>query len=272
MDEPRIEPESDAENPGIGDYYAGVCLVALVLMAVSLDRVLSARSGFLPVIPLAIGAVAVLFRLTSGPPIILILVTGLVITKAPRDMSHVMTGQPFVVARTTLFQLMLAASALAFTVAFYRRIALESGIFPPDRRRAPATKPGSKPEPLPAPRRAARLSTPAELVWLLIILSICTATGFFLWLALDRIPPPNDLLLDEDRVQWRLLVVAYLIVLCGACGSVLIGYVARARATPTQNMLYLHDQLWRETRIEQDRANRWLVWARSREQRRKEKS
>jgi hypothetical protein len=46
--------------------------------------------------------------------------------------------------------------------------------------------------------------------------------------------------------------------------------LGRRRAPTEENLLYLQDQLWQQTRHEQATLNRWLVWARLRWQRRKE--
>jgi len=51
-----------------------------------------------------------------------------------------------------------------------------------------------------------------------------------------------------------------------------LAYTKRALASSPENLLFLLEQLWRETRREQSRANRWLTWARLRAQRRKERS
>jgi len=57
-----------------------------------------------------------------------------------------------------------------------------------------------------------------------------------------------------------------------AAGSAVLAYARQASATPEEALLYLQDQVWRDTRCEQSRINRWLVWARLRWQRRKERS
>jgi hypothetical protein len=39
--------------------------------------------------------------------------------------------------------------------------------------------------------------------------------------------------------------------------------------SPEEAALYLQDELWRQTRREQARLNRWLAWAEKREARRR---
>ncbi len=50
-----------------------------------------------------------------------------------------------------------------------------------------------------------------------------------------------------------------------------LSYAKQCRASDTESRMFLQEQLWRETRREQSRANRWLTWARLRAQRSKEK-
>jgi hypothetical protein len=53
--------------------------------------------------------------------------------------------------------------------------------------------------------------------------------------------------------------------------AALLRYLALRRMTPPEAGLYLQDVLWRETRREQRRLNRWLAWAWLRRRRREER-
>ena len=55
----------------------------------------------------------------------------------------------------------------------------------------------------------------------------------------------------------------FLIVVFGV-----IAYLGQRRLTPDEAELYLQDELWRQTRREQSRLNRWLAWAVQRRKRR----
>jgi hypothetical protein len=112
----------------------------------------------------------------------------------------------------------------------------------------------------------------AELTPLLMTVPVCCLAGYFLWLLLVRVPQPPELPLSKFRDEWGLLVLCWFLATAGLVGSLVTGYLDRARASPGQNLLYLQDQLWRQTRREQGRLNRWLVAARLRGQRRKEKA
>ena len=50
--------------------------------------------------------------------------------------------------------------------------------------------------------------------------------------------------------------------------SGLIAYLGQYRLTADEAALYLQDELWRQTRREQSRINRWLAWAVQRHKRR----
>ena len=50
----------------------------------------------------------------------------------------------------------------------------------------------------------------------------------------------------------------------------MLAYLHQARAGPAASLLYLQDQLWQQTRREQNRINRWLTAARLWWQKKKE--
>jgi hypothetical protein len=246
--------------------------VALVLIVVALDRLLPGARLQLTAIPLVLGALALLFRFTSGPPLVVLLLAGLIMTQVSPEFFLFPVGRPVIVAETIAYRVLLAAAVLAFVIAFYRRLAIQSGVFPPDRRRAPAAKRGRKPAPLPQVKRSAESVTLAELAALLPVLIGSAAAGFFVWLALNRVSPPEGVFAERELNQWRLIVICCAIIACGVCALIPVTYLNRARGSATQNLLYLQDVLWRETRKEQGRINRWLARVRMRRRRLKETS
>jgi hypothetical protein len=272
MDNPESVSADDAADRGSAAAYSGVCLATLVVLVVGLDRLRPGASSLVPAIPLLIGAVALFFRFTSGPPFVLVILSGVIMYTLRGDTRVLPGGPPGFVAEYFAHRLIICAAALIFVIAFYRRLAIESSIFPPDRRKVPLPRTAATLAPLPPVQRGSQLVTSTELVSSLVVVGLSCISGFVLWMALNQIKPPRSLLLDENRVQWRLLVVCWVLVAAGAIGWVVLGYIDRARATPAQNLLFLQDQLWRETRTEQNRIHRWLVWTRFRGQRRKEKS
>jgi hypothetical protein len=271
MEERPLEEEGADESGGIAPYYTGICMVALVLMAVALDSLLGSTSRFVQLIPIGVGAVALRFQLGTGPLLLLALVSGLLFAGSPRELVAVSSGSPRVLAWLFGYRLLLAASSLAFTIAYWRLLSLETEIFPPDRRKKSAVNLLQKSSSDHQSARAAQSTSSAELVSMVFALAFSTLAGYLIWLGLDRLSAPVELQIGEDAPQWRLLVVACAIVIIGVCGGVAVGFLNRATATPRQNLLYLQDQLWRETRSDQGRVNRWLARARMKMRRKKEK-
>jgi hypothetical protein len=99
----------------------------------------------------------------------------------------------------------------------------------------------------------------------LAVLASLVAT-VWLWGAIKGSEPPYKGL----QVVWQGVTLLWLFGLPMLFFTAVLGYVRRARATAQENRVFLQDQLWRETRREQSRNNRWLMWARLRAQRRKE--
>ncbi len=88
---------------------------------------------------------------------------------------------------------------------------------------------------------------------------------FWDWLAAQR---P---LVDFGLVTWRLLILFWLLALGLLLTSALLAYLKQALASAESSLIYLQDQLWRQTRREQSRINRWLVGVRLRRQRKEER-
>jgi hypothetical protein len=76
--------------------------------------------------------------------------------------------------------------------------------------------------------------------------------------------------LELSPVAWRNVSYFWAFVMVVSLCVAVFRYLGRSGARPEENLLYLQDQLWRQTRHEQSTLNRWLVWARLRWQRRKE--
>lgn len=120
---------------------------------------------------------------------------------------------------------------------------------------------------LPEPREAAPV-TSTELTALLAAVPIWCVIGYVLLRMSSMIPPPELPL--SVRGEWSMLLLCMTLGISVASVTLASSYLARVRATPMQSLLYLQDQLWRETRREQSRMNRWLVRARLRRQHQQE--
>ncbi len=77
------------------------------------------------------------------------------------------------------------------------------------------------------------------------------------WMMEEGVPP-----LDMRSEVWRVLRIAWIALASTAATGIVAGYLRRTMATPEESLLYLQDELWRQTRREQSSLNRWLTWAR----------
>lgn len=149
---------------------------------------------------------------------------------------------------------LLALGVLIYAAAQYRLQGLTWRLFPRVRQRKapPATK---KEEEM--ARRSPGLVTASEVVMMLAGLALCGIAAALFWDWLQG--QETDLVILDTA--WQGILVVWLVggaVLVIAAG---LRYLALRRLTAAEARLYLQDVLWRETRGEQRRLNRWLAWA-----------
>jgi hypothetical protein len=274
VDEPKLAPEEDVQDFTADQMYMVLCLVALILTVVGLGDL-----GDLAIIPFVLGVLAVYFRWTSVPVVWLLVLAIMTAVQSQNATLHQFGGRnvpsSWVLAsqRSGLaVQLLTCAAALVFTVGYCRRLVLLDGAFPGDARNAPPAVSDGRHAALKPARRDNAAGTAAGLMPVVLAAPVCCAVGYTLWMFLVQVPVPEEVQLSRLHYEWGLLVLCWAVGVAGAVGSVVTGYLERARATPEESLLYLQDQLWLETRREQGRLNRWLVWSRLRGQRRKEKA
>jgi hypothetical protein len=277
-DTPQEREQSTQERA-----YAVICLVALFLVVVvmMLDGM-----GVWSVLPMLIGGVAFLLRWRSGPPLVLFVFLWM----APTRFQHALEPDTFMSAilnstaslgnhagrwwdlSASLEDVILCAALLTYTAACYRALSLSHSIFPPDSRRPPGTsKDQGKAVLAPAsallvPRPAQPVNT-SELPFLLVVLSGAVLLGLLVWFLSGFLRPEFEM---KPAAAWRNVVFFWAFVLVVSLSVAFFRYLGRRGAPTEENLLYLQDQLWRQTRHEQSVVNRWLVWARLRGQRRKE--
>jgi hypothetical protein len=258
--------------------YAVICLVSLLLVVVllMLDGI-----GVWSVLPMLVGGVAFLLRWRSGPPLVLFIVLWMAPTQFPNGyepaifISAIKVWPDLSLRRidptVSLEDVILCAALLAYTAACYRSLALSHSILPPDYRRSrrPTRGPAKRP---PAPQPGPLLPRPGEPAsqWevpvLFAALGASALGGLVLWALSGFVPG----WLGLSPTVLRNAGYFWVCVLVVSLGLAFFRYQARRRAPPEENLLYLQDQLWRQTRTEQGVVDRWLVWARQRGQRRKE--
>jgi hypothetical protein len=162
----------------------------------------------------------------------------------------------------------LCAAVLAYSAGQYRLLALTHSVFPVEARGRPA-RGGKWSAPAGArQRRSPHLPRSWEMIALVIAAAAWAVAVSLFWLVLSVFPAPLEL----SHGLWRGLLLIFSVGLTTAVLGAAAAYVNWLTTSPTEHLLFLQDQAWRETRREQNQINRWLTWARLRGQRRKEKT
>jgi hypothetical protein len=237
--------------------YTLLCLAALFLLVVYLA---DGGLGWWSLLPALIGGVALLALWSIGPPLVLLSLAGLILANARSHWRSPYWARDKV---PTMMDLILCAAVLAYVLGHYRLLSLMRHVFPLDPRRLPGSGFVD-----PARRRSANLVGAREMARLLMALPLwtCLSVVFWYWMMEEEIP------LGMPREVWQTLrlVWAGLVVVAGT--GIVAGYLRQTLATPEESLLYLQDQLWRQTRREQGSLNRWLAWARLRARQGRERS
>jgi hypothetical protein len=270
-------------------YYFFICLAALLLLQV----VLLARPKpswalwmrrYLPLFdlwPVLLGGAGLLLRWRTSPLLLLFLLSGLLFLSAPPSLHD------------PIQDMVLCASVLAFVAGHYRLQSLQHTVFPRDPRQRAGTR-NPKRLNLASRQRSGRLVSMEELTFFLLVVLLWVGLATFGSSLVEpvRYPPTTD----YNRYWWRDVIsdptgqamtgglevlVEYvwrlgrLLWLLGAgvlVVSVLLNHVLFRRQSREEAALFLQDVVWKETRREQRRINRWLAWVRLRQQRGKEQS
>jgi hypothetical protein len=212
--------------------------------------------GMLVFLPFVVGTFAVITRWAAGPALVVITLVIIMMTRSRISARGVLE-----------FDLLLSASLMLYVIGQFRLQGLARGLFAEEARDKSPWK--LKDEPV---IRYARTPPPGEALWVAVAAAVWAGLGFILWTALARLTRPTGLFVSEgERKIARIVFVCWLGGMLLALAAAGLGYLSRRRASPEESLLYLQDQLWRETRHEQDVLNRWLVWRRLRAQRRREK-
>ncbi len=244
-------------HPAVRNYMLW-CLAALFLVVVCL-----AGRGleWWCLVPALIGCLSLLMNWNHGPPLVLLSLAVLQAIPGSRAHGSYWGWSRFQTPTATDFVLCLAV--LAYVVGHYRLLSLMRHIFPLDSRRPRA---GADADP--ARRRSADLVTPWEMALLGLALPVWAGLAVMVWTwMMEGVPP-----LDMRPEVWRVLRIAWIALALTAATGIVAGYLRRTMATPEESLLYLQDELWRQTRREQSILNRWLTWARLRAQRKQEGS
>ncbi|HZY84830.1 MAG TPA: hypothetical protein VFE78_08360 [Gemmataceae bacterium] len=246
------EPEADLSSHPAVRGYSLVCLVALLALTLFVTE---RGMGWWGLMPVFLGAAAVLFRWGVGPPLVLVTLAILLAAQARFRLTE--SARPSLLA-----DLGVCLAVLAYTAAQYRLLGLTRHVLPPDTRRR--TLPGQgKAAAAEGPRRSPGSVGPWELPGLLLTLLMWAVVAAFAWARLQLQEPMEGL----PEVVWRVILLAWVFAVGLAVTAAGLSYLGMAQAGRAVARVFLQDQVWRETRPDQARLNRWLVWARLRRQR-----
>jgi hypothetical protein len=275
----------DLNEPGVRYYFLACCLALGAMLLALLPRL-----GTWALLVAAVGLGSLLLRWRAAPLLLVVLVGALLFYSMPAR--YFVRFRPPPGGGSGLADLVLCAAVLAFVACNYRLQSLQHFAFPRDPRlRRLAAPPARGPKRPPAPpaeqRRSARGVTAGEVG--LLGASLLLWAGLAQVCHLTLVPPPQgggDILGAGAGEQWIWMgVYSFLELLIefafrgqrliwGLGGglllaSALLAYASFNLMTRAEANLFLADTLWKETRREQRRINRWLAWQRLREARRK---
>jgi hypothetical protein len=312
------------EQSGPARQYQMISLAAVLVLTLGL---VARGCAEFSLAPLLLGVVAVFFRWSGGPVLLIMLLIALFALLGPAGLGYFYEGELGDIH--PLLDPLLVIALLAYSVAHFRMLGLTSNLFPVDRRNLLADDPrlddgkkrkrgpslfvvlalvlllgpvgiiilviltgledrGKKTARAKPHVRPPETATPNELLVALLTVPLWTAIGFLAWLLLTIQESP---FVAEERDEywprvrrmarwreamhnslWQTVILIWVAVVLLLLATAVLGYLRRLWAPPADNLLYLQDQLWRETRREQSLVNRWLTWARLRRQRRQEES
>jgi hypothetical protein len=246
--------------------YRIVCFVALVILTLIL-----VQEGYAlwSLLPLLLGCAGIAANWSLAPALVLFALMVLLMLRSWfLGIPSWFRNEPLDVAH-----LLLAAATFVYLGGAMRLLALGQHTVPPDARRArkpPASRVrGRWLLPKEATARASG-ALAGEIGILLLSAPGFVLAAYLLWIriAVEESPPRLGILLP----LWHLMLLVWGTGIALAAVYAFLAYLGRAQASREESLLFLQDQLWKETRGEQRRLNRWLVWARLRRQQQKEES
>jgi hypothetical protein len=181
-------------------------------------------------------------------------------------------------AELDLGSLLIVLAVLIYLMAQYRVFSLLAHAVPTDPRRLADHRNATRPPRLgrhwrripppvdpsarrdPHQKRSPRAVAESELPQMLAVAAACVLGAQIAWAILARFEPAFEM---EPRYA-RLMLLIWLVGVGVMIASAGLGYLAMRRAPPDEAAMYLQDELWKETRREQQRVQRWRVWGRAR--------
>ncbi len=237
-------------------HYVALCSLCLaVLLLVQLQHGLLLANALC----VAVGAMSLVSKMRLGPILLVGFVSGCQLSLQRGFL------RPFGMSRAQntleLIDVLLCAAVLGYVAAHYRLQSIWHSVLPVD----PRQRTGTPRRPFPwfrrqAPmleeKRSAGQITPQEIAWFVLTLPVwAVAAQVARALITHRWEPVgiSGRLAEGLRALW-LFTVGFFVI------QALLNFWKHRRNDPGVAQLYLQDQLWRETRGEQRRVQRWLAW------------
>jgi hypothetical protein len=245
----------ETPQAGTSHYMAlcGLCLGIVFLTQLQLGLIIINLLGVM------IGIQALVSKLRLGPLLLVIFVAAGQFSLEPGLGRHFGPGsyrEPL-----DLQDVLLCAALLGYVIGHYRLQAIWYHILPTDVRQRAQTPRRRWPwfwkrSPLLLEQRPGTHITAKELALLVVTLPVWALLGQVAWALL----PQRWNLLGLPMRLVQILVVLWILAIGGYLTTALLTYWKYRQHDPATAQLYLQDQLWRETRGEQRRVNRWLAW------------
>lgn len=241
-------------SPGARQYQA---LCGLFLGAIFLAD-LQQGALMLSLLLFLVGSLGVLSPGRLAP---LMLLGGILATQLFKQFGWRRLGMPWLGDRGGIQadEVFLALAVLGYVLSHYRWQSLVHNILPLDRRRREyAEEWPQRSGPVVPQRRSADQVTRLEISLLVISLPVWALLAQLAWTWL-RFPP--------DLQGWRpgparVLLAVWVVGMAALLARVLLAYWRRRQDSPAIAGMVLQDTLWKESRREQRRINRWLAWKR----------
>jgi hypothetical protein len=247
---PSKSTSSPWQTPGISHYLVVGLVSVSVIWLVLMRREISIGLTLFPVLA---GTLGLTIRWRLAPAIML---TTLAVCL---KLEYVRRSE----GNFRLTDVVLCGATLAYLIAQYRLQSIMDHVFPIDSRRRegpPRWHVGLltlryQPE-IAKERRSPQLVTREEIGMLILVSIFWAALAQVFWNVFPwQLGNP-----DFPPRVWRAILLTWF---AGASLYVvfnLLQYWSRKQMSPDEAMLFLQDELWKETRREQRRSGRWLAW------------
>jgi hypothetical protein len=167
-----------------------------------------------------------------------------------------------------LFDALLALAVLVYFQGHYRLYGLLGSALPGEGREKRSARDPLPRDPGPDQALAGADQSTKEGFQGLATLILVVVLATFTWVVVYHTEP----LTDVTRETWWILLLVWLLASALIVTTTVARIIFWRTAPPEVHRLYLQETLWRETRSDQARINRWLMAARLKAQKRKERS